>query len=98
MYGTKQITARTIRTMLRELSTPKTQARAFSYLSFTGNMGIFLGPLIGGALADPAHQYPGLFGHLKFFQKFPYALATFTTGTFGLIAMLTCAAFLKEVC
>lgn len=38
---------RTIRSMLSENSTPKTQARAFSWFAFTSNCGIFLGPLIG---------------------------------------------------
>jgi len=38
---------RTIRSMLSENSTPKTQARAFSWFAFTSNCGIFVGPLIG---------------------------------------------------
>jgi hypothetical protein len=33
--------------MISENSTQKTQARAFSYFAFTGNLGIFLGPVIG---------------------------------------------------
>jgi hypothetical protein len=33
--------------MISENSTPKTQARAFSLFGFTGNLGIFLGPLLG---------------------------------------------------
>lgn len=33
--------------MLSEHSTKKTQARAFSFFAFSGNLGIFLGPLIG---------------------------------------------------
>ncbi|KAH0842364.1 hypothetical protein FOPE_07479 [Fonsecaea pedrosoi] len=37
---------RTIRAMITEISTHKTQARAFSFFAFTGNLGIFLGPLL----------------------------------------------------
>ena len=37
----------TIRAMISENSTQKTQARAFSLFAFTGNLGIFLGPLLG---------------------------------------------------
>ena len=37
----------TVRTMITENSTPKTQARAFSFFAFASNLGIFLGPLIG---------------------------------------------------
>lgn len=33
--------------MLSENSTANTQARAFSFFAFSGNLGIFLGPLIG---------------------------------------------------
>ena len=37
----------TIRSMISENSTKKTQARAFSFFAFTNNLGIFLGPLVG---------------------------------------------------
>jgi MFS family permease len=39
--------ASTIRAMITENSTAKTQARAFSIFAFTGNLGIFLGPILG---------------------------------------------------
>ena len=41
----------TVRAMLSELSTKRTQARAFSYFAFAGNLGLFLGPLIGKSIA-----------------------------------------------
>ncbi|RMZ88322.1 hypothetical protein DV736_g4452, partial [Chaetothyriales sp. CBS 134916] len=86
----------TIRTMISENSTAKTQARAFSYFAFTGNLGLFIGPLIGGALADPVKQYPGVFHNNAFFTKYPYSLATMVTGAIGLSAALVCALFVKE--
>jgi hypothetical protein len=33
--------------MISENSTKKTQAKAFSYFAFAGNLGIFAGPLLG---------------------------------------------------
>jgi hypothetical protein len=36
--------------MITENSTPKTQARAFSFFAFASNLGIFLGPLVGTSL------------------------------------------------
>ena len=33
--------------MITENSTQKTQARAFSFFAFSGNIGIFVGPFIG---------------------------------------------------
>lgn len=86
----------TIRTMLTELSTRRTQAVAFSWFAFSGNLGIFLGPLLGGALADPAHQYPKLFGHVQFFLDYPYALSSFVIAGLGLIGATTAALFVEE--
>ncbi|KAI1147977.1 major facilitator superfamily transporter [Nemania diffusa] len=86
----------TVRTMISELSTRETQARAFSWFAVAGNVGIFVGPLIGGALADPAGQYPRVFGGVWFFEAFPYALATIVVGLVGLSAVVTSALFLEE--
>ncbi|KIW26241.1 uncharacterized protein PV07_09354 [Cladophialophora immunda] len=86
----------TIRTMITENSTHKTQARAFSFFAFTGNLGIFLGPLLGGALANPATEYPSVFGHIKLFHEYPYALPTFVSGSIGLVATITSAIGIKE--
>lgn len=86
----------TIRTMISEHSTPKTQARAFSWFAFTGNLGIFVGPLLGGALADPANQYRRAFGGIKFFEHFPYALPTLVTGSISLISGVLSILFVEE--
>lgn len=86
----------TIRTMLTEVSTPRTQALAFSWFAFSGNIGIFLGPLLGGALADPAHQYPRLFGHVQFFLDYPYAVASFVIAGLGVVSVLTSSLFVQE--
>ncbi|CAI7663827.1 unnamed protein product [Penicillium manginii] len=71
----------TIRTMVAEHSTPKTQARAFSWFAFSGNLGIFLGPLLGGALADPVY---------------PYALSSLVIASIGATAAISSALFIKE--
>ncbi|KAG4440788.1 hypothetical protein IFR05_003716 [Cadophora sp. M221] len=89
-------TVLTVRAMISENSTPKTQARAFSFFAFSGNMGMFLGPLIGGALQSPAEQYGGVFKRVQFFKDYPYALPTFVTGSIALLAALVCGIFIKE--
>lgn len=86
----------TIRTMISENSTPKTQARSFSWFAFSGNLGIFLGPLVGGALADPARVYPRVFGRFAFFLEYPYALPTFVVAIYGLSAAAVSLFFLNE--
>ncbi|KAK6356094.1 hypothetical protein TWF718_000469 [Orbilia javanica] len=86
----------TIRTMISEHSTVKTQARAFSLFAFTGNLGILFGPLIGGMLAEPASQYPGLFRGVPFFERYPYALSSFAVGALGLVITIVCAFNVEE--
>ncbi|CAG8979685.1 hypothetical protein HYALB_00003916 [Hymenoscyphus albidus] len=76
----------TIRTMITENSTRETQARAFSFFAFSGNLGILVGPLLGGALSEPAKQYPKVFGHLAIFKQFPYSLPTLVSGLLALLA------------
>lgn len=82
--------------MLSENSTPKTQARAFSLFAFAGNLGIFLGPVIGGALSNPAEQYPGAFKHIQLFRDYPYALPSIVAGATGGSAAIINGLFLKE--
>ncbi|KAK9897879.1 MFS general substrate transporter [Cystobasidium minutum MCA 4210] len=87
----------TIRTMVSEISTPKTQARAFSLFAFSGNISILLSPLMGGLLAKPADNF-ALFRHVKLFQAYPYLLPCMVTGSLALLAATINLIFLKEVC
>ncbi|KAI5238575.1 MFS general substrate transporter [Aureobasidium subglaciale] len=96
MAGVFSGTIVTVRTMLSENSTYKTQAKAFSWFAFAGNIGIFLGPVIGGALATPATQYPRVFGGVWFFEEFPYALPLIVASFFGFSAALISAIYLNE--
>ncbi|EJD32854.1 hypothetical protein AURDEDRAFT_178047 [Auricularia subglabra TFB-10046 SS5] len=43
----------------RPIDTFKMQARAFSLFQFAAYVGLFIGPLIGGALVTPTEQFPG---------------------------------------
>lgn len=86
----------TIRTMLSEISTQRTQAAAFSWFAFSGNLGIFLGPLVGGSLADPAHQYPKFLGNVQFFVDYPYALSSFVVACVGFSGAAVTALGAKE--
>jgi MFS family permease len=86
----------TMRTMLAELSSSSTQAKIFSWFAFSGNLGIFIGPLMGGAVADLAGQYPERFGHIRFLRDYPYALCSLIVGFLGLIAVFTSALYIEE--
>ncbi|GAB1310791.1 Efflux pump azaK [Madurella fahalii] len=86
----------TIRTMISEHSTSKTQARSFSWFAFAGNMGILFGPLIGGVFADPAREYHGVFGNVQLFIEYPYLLPSLVVGAMGLSAVVVTALFVEE--
>ncbi|KAF1926842.1 MFS general substrate transporter [Didymella exigua CBS 183.55] len=85
----------TLRAMFSENSTKNTQARAFSYFAFAGNMGIFLGPLLGAAFERPAEKYPRVFGN-ELFRKYPYLLPGLAVSVLTLTSALTTMLFVKE--
>ncbi|KAJ7153038.1 MFS transporter [Mycena crocata] len=96
MAGVFAGTVVTVRAMISENSTQKTEARAFSLFTFANNLGIFLGPFIGGVFSDPATQMPFIFGRIQFFRDFPYFLPCFISGLFAMTAAVTSALYIKE--
>jgi MFS family permease len=81
-----------MRTMISEIvKEKKFQSRAFLLMPMTFNIGVIVGPLLGGLLADPAGSYPGLFGPggkvggkdgVWLFVKWPYALPNLVNAVF----------------
>jgi MFS family permease len=73
-----------MRTMISEIVREKKyQSRAFLLMPMTFNIGVIVGPLLGGWLADPVSSYPAIFGPggsvggekgVSWLMKFPYAL------------------------
>ncbi|KAH0541452.1 hypothetical protein FGG08_004061 [Glutinoglossum americanum] len=64
-----------LQTTVAELITVKEhQPRAYAIMPFVWCLGSILGPILGGALADPCKSYPGLFQRGTIFDKFPYLL------------------------
>lgn len=74
-----------VRTMVADHSTPATQALAFGWFGFAGNVGIVLGPVLGGLLAEPRWL-----ARVAFFARHPYALPGLA------VAAVSCALFLDE--
>ncbi|KAL1297803.1 hypothetical protein AAFC00_006335 [Neodothiora populina] len=81
-----------MRTMISEIIREKKfQSRAFLLLPMTFNIGVIIGPILGGLLADPISSYPGLFGpHSSFggqdgvwwMRQWPYALPNLVSAVF----------------
>lgn len=63
----------------------------------TFNIGVIIGPILGGILSDPAGSYPGLFGHIEFFRRFPYATPNLVSAFFLFCAMMGVWLCLEEV-
>ncbi|KAI5465036.1 major facilitator superfamily domain-containing protein [Mariannaea sp. PMI_226] len=73
-----------LRTMISEIIPDKRyKSRAFLLLPMCFNVGIIIGPLMSGFLADPVHSLPGLFGPgsflggangVQWMERYPYAL------------------------
>lgn len=81
-----------MRTMISEIvKEKKFQSRAFLLLPMTFNIGVIVGPLLGGVLADPVGSYPGIFGPggavggeegVWWMMRWPYALPNVVSAVF----------------
>jgi hypothetical protein len=63
----------------------------------TFNIGVIVGPILGGILSDPAGSYPELLGQVDFFKRFPFATPNLVSAVFlfcGLLGVWLC---LEEV-
>ena len=72
------------------------QPRAFSVMPLVWSLGSVVGPSFGGFFAQPAKQYPALFGDIEFFKRFPYALPNLIATVFFLVSLASAALFLEE--
>ncbi|PLB39815.1 putative MFS multidrug transporter [Aspergillus candidus] len=90
-----------MRTMIAEIVEEKRyQSRAFLLLPMCFNIGVIIGPVLGGSLADPVNSYPQFFGPGSFFggkegvywmKHWPFALPNVLSAIFifaSLIAVL----------
>lgn len=77
-------------------TTSEEQTRAFGWYSLAGNLALFIGPLLGGALAEPAGQYPGIFGGLVLFERFPYMLPGIAVGAVGMTGAIVVSLFVDD--
>lgn len=69
----------------------KYQSRAFLILPISFNVAAFIGPVMGGMLADPASNLPGIFGENAIFgfewvRRYPYAIPSLLNAFFLTLA------------
>lgn len=63
----------------------------------TYNIGVIIGPILGGVLSDLAGTYPDLFGDVEFFKRYPYATPNLLSAFFLFSAMISTWLCLDEV-
>ncbi|KAJ1735797.1 hypothetical protein LPJ61_000346 [Coemansia biformis] len=83
--------AAVVKSVIAEISDDTNRPRMMAMVPFMWHVGIMGGAALGGLLADPANQYPGVFGHIELFRTYPYLLpcmAGSVTTTLGLVAGL----------
>lgn len=73
------------------------QSRAFLLLPMCANIGVIIGPLLGGITSDPAANYPDLFGGVRWLERFPYSPPNLLSAVFLFSASLTVFFGLEEV-
>ncbi|KAA1093720.1 hypothetical protein PGTUg99_023156 [Puccinia graminis f. sp. tritici] len=85
-----------VKSVLAEITDETNKARAFSLLPMSNAIGMILGPMIGGYLAEPTKQYPAIFGHIEFLKNYPYFLPCFIAGTTNFLAVVLGFFYLEE--
>ncbi|EPB87675.1 hypothetical protein HMPREF1544_05558 [Mucor circinelloides 1006PhL] len=84
------------RSMVSEITDNTNKAKAFSIFGFCWGAGMIAGPALGGYLAKPVEQFPGLFGGSVFLTKYPYFLPCFVSSCGSMIGFIIGYFYLKE--
>ncbi|KAL6154429.1 hypothetical protein ACJQWK_02035 [Exserohilum turcicum] len=106
MAGILNGNAGVMRTMISEIiKEKKYQSRAFLLMPMTFNVGVLIGPVLGGVLADPVASYPSLFGSHSVFggkdgvwwmKQYPYALPNLVSAIFLFLSSVAVLFLLEE--
>ncbi|KAJ2417349.1 hypothetical protein H4218_004184 [Coemansia sp. IMI 209128] len=81
--------AAVMKSAMAEIADDTNRSRMMALLPLTWNFGSMVGSGVGGVFANPAQQFPGIFGDSKLFTYFPYLLPCLigsTVAAFGLVA------------
>jgi len=61
------------------------------------NIGVIIGPILGGVTSDPVANYPALFGGNKWLERFPYSPPNLLSAIFLFNSVLLVFFGLEEV-
>ncbi|KAK6516457.1 hypothetical protein TWF506_006363 [Arthrobotrys conoides] len=106
MAGGSNATTGVLRTIVAELiKDKKYQSRAFLIMPMCMNIGIIIGPILGGLLANPVETLPGTFGPgswlggkdgVQWMKEYPYALPNIVSAYFLSFSFLLATFGLEE--
>ncbi|KAG8902164.1 hypothetical protein FRB99_004801 [Tulasnella sp. 403] len=85
-----------LKSAIAELTDETNQGRAFSFLPLSWSVGSIVAPILGGFLARPADQYPGIFGSWTLFVDFPYLLPCLAGASITMLGWLVGFLFFEE--
>lgn len=85
-----------VKSYCREITDQSNQARSWTFRIAGGAVGKVIGPVIGGALARPAVQYPTLFSQNGLFGYFPFLLPCIAASSISLVSVIFGFFFLHE--
>ncbi|KAI1327129.1 major facilitator superfamily domain-containing protein [Xylariaceae sp. FL0255] len=86
-----------LQTTVAELITVKEhQPRAYTVMPVVWCIGSMVGPMIGGALAQPVSKYPALFSPGSIWDQYPYLLPNLFSASIVLIGVINGFLFLEE--
>ncbi|KAJ1857184.1 hypothetical protein LPJ76_001959 [Coemansia sp. RSA 638] len=80
-----------VKSVVAEIADDTNRPRMMALLPLMWNVGVVAGAAVGGLLADPANQYPSIFGRFEILHTFPYllpCLAGSVTTAIGLVTGL----------
>jgi len=88
-----------LQTMVAEVVTvPEHQPRAYTFLPLTWGLGSVIGSFLGGTLADPVHNLPGLFPAERWpiLVSYPFLLPNLFAAAMVIFGMLVATLFFHE--
>ncbi|KAJ3307522.1 hypothetical protein HDU76_004596 [Blyttiomyces sp. JEL0837] len=84
------------KSVMGEITDSTNQAAGFSLFGLMWAIGLICGPVLGGLLANPAQQWPGLFGNYPFLRDNPYFLPCMISACISLIGFAVGFFYLEE--
>ncbi|KAG0054512.1 hypothetical protein BGZ83_011106 [Gryganskiella cystojenkinii] len=95
-FGLSKSNVGVAKSMLGEIADSTNQSQAFSIFGFAWGIGMIVGPVLGGYLANPAQNFPDTFGHWPFFIEYPYFLPCLIAAIGSVVGFIVGYFFLEE--